>query len=119
MRYLDFSYEKEHLKRIKSALKRRNLQIDETDEWEIHGPHPERNYQVYIGRVYKELDHNLTCNCSSKGIDRCDKHKDGFYVVLYPWAVYEIQEPGDWRKAAPLDRISVIKLRKPQRKYER
>ena len=54
MGFLDFEYSKEDLKFILSALRRRNLFMDEEDDWEIHGPHHDMDYQVYIGRVFEQ-----------------------------------------------------------------
>mgnify|MGYP005637965789 CR=1 FL=1 len=45
---LDFSYEKYHLRRIREALKRRNLFMNPNNGWGIHGPHEGMNYQVYV-----------------------------------------------------------------------
>ena len=37
---------------ISRALKARNLLWYEQDEWEVNGPHPCQNYQVFIGPAY-------------------------------------------------------------------
>ena len=50
MGYLDFDEDKDILKRIKSTMKRRGLFVDAQDEWEVHGPHQDMNYQVFIGK---------------------------------------------------------------------
>ena len=57
MGILDFKWDKYHLRRITSALKRRGLAPEvDGDAWEIHGPHPGFNYQMYEGWAYY-LDH--------------------------------------------------------------
>ncbi|MGV7224637.1 MAG: hypothetical protein ACQ9MH_24365 [Nitrospinales bacterium] len=79
MGFLDFEYSKEDLKFILSALRRKNLFMDEEDDWEVHGPHDDMDYQVYIGRVFEQpLPVYTFCTCSTKGIDSCKKHENGF-----------------------------------------
>jgi len=80
--------------------------MDEADEWEIHGPHPDMNYVVYVGRAYESLDVGIECSCR-KSIATCVKHKEGFYVAVYPKAVYAIDESADWWRQKPEDRIPV------------
>ena len=106
MAYLEFDEQKEILKRIKSVLQRRGLVMDPEDEWEKHGPHyPEMEYQVYIGRAYEKLDPDIKCTCAED--DDCPKHRDGFYVAIYPRAVYCIDDPDDWWKPKDEDKIPV------------
>ena len=52
MGFLNFKEEKYNLQRIKSALRRRWLTMDPADDWEIHGPHQDMNYQIFIGPAY-------------------------------------------------------------------
>lgn len=109
MGYLNFRDGGEkHLSSIKGALRRRDLQMDENDDWEIHGPHQNMNYVVYIGKVYESLDQTLECSCA-EAITTCGKHRDGFYVAIYPRAVYAIDEPPGWRQPKQEDRIPVKK----------
>ena len=50
MGYLNFETGDYHLKRITSALKRRGLApYIESEEWQVHGPHPGYNKQIYRG----------------------------------------------------------------------
>jgi hypothetical protein len=112
MAYLEFDQQKEILNRIKSALKRRSLVMDPEDEWEEHGPHPpEMRYRVFIGRAYEKLDPRIQCNCTH-GVHNCQKHHDGFYVVIYPRAVYCINHSDDWWKPDTEDNIPVLDVRK-------
>ena len=112
MACLEFDYQKEILNRIKSALTRRGLIMDLENEWEKHGPHhPQMRYQVYIGRAYEKIDPSIPCNCTH-GVRNCQKHRDGFYVAIYPRAVYCINHPDDWWKPDPGDKIPVLDVRK-------
>jgi len=96
MGILDFNEDKKIKKCIERRLKSRGLILDESEEWDIHGPHPEMDYQVYIGRVVYD-----------------DQHRSGragfrTYVVIYPRAVYEIDSPSDWYRVEPENRIAVL-----------
>ena len=109
--FKDESYEPHYRERIKSALKRRGLEFDPREEWGVHGPHQDMNYQVYIGHAYYKADPNAKCICSSKKIIRrdCSAHKQWVCVVIYPWAVYEIEETDRWAyDALPENRIPVL-----------
>ena len=96
--YIDFEDpdERRHVKRIKAALRRRGLVPDETCEWEVHGPHPGMNYQVYVGEA---------ANFNRPG------WQQRWCVAIYPWAVYEINEPSEWG-ADPERRIRVKQERR-------
>jgi len=110
MGYLDFDDEKENLIIIRSALHRRNLFMDEDDQWEVHGPHPDMDYQVFTGRAYEQPPAVYTiCTCKTTGFDSCKKHQNGIYVAIYPKAVYVIQAPEDWLKVNQEDRITIKK----------
>jgi hypothetical protein len=107
MGYLNFrDGDERHLSRIRQALRQRGLQMDEIDDWKVHGPHPNMDFQVYVGKAYESLDRTLECSCH-EAIATCLKHKDGFYVVICPRAVYAIDDSSDWWKAEPQDRIPV------------
>jgi len=75
---LDLEHEKEYLKIITDTLKRRGMNPIILSDWEIHGPHPEMNYQVFVGEAVK------------KGSD------DIWLVAIYPRAVYWLEDPSDW-----------------------
>jgi hypothetical protein len=96
MGYLDFSYEKHHLKKIKQALKRRDLFFDPEDDWEVHGPHQDMNYQVYVGRAYETFEP-----------DAKYEYDKGFNIAIFPRAVYAFAF--SWQNCNPTDRIPVIK----------
>ena len=99
---LNFEFDKRQLNRIKSYLKRRGLFMDPEDEWEIHGPHQDMNYEVLIGPAYKKVDLSVPCNCEQ---NNCQRHHDGFFVVIYPKTVYRIDDPDDWWKPKKEDKI--------------
>ena len=107
MACLEFDYQKEILNRIKTALTRRGLIMDLEDEWEIHGPHQDMDYQVLVGPVYEKLGHTIPCNCT-QGYRKCQKHRDRLYVVIYPRVAYYINDPADWWNVKVEDRIPVI-----------
>lgn len=90
MSILDLNQEREHLERIKSALKRRGMSPEIKElEWEVHGPHPDMNYQIYIGYGNYILE------------------EGGKWLVIYPRAVYELpdQDPDNWWKVSLEDKI--------------
>ncbi len=89
MGFIDLGKDPELRRYIKRRLARRGLKPDLSEEWIVHGPHPGMNYQVFIGPVF-------------------DEDGDGFYVVIRPRGVYQIEEPSDWWKAMPEDRIPCI-----------
>ena len=108
MGYLDFDDEKENLITIRLALNRRNLFMDKDDQWDVPGPHPEMDYQVFIGRAYEQPPAVYTiCTCKTTGYDSCKKHQNGIYVAIYPRAVYEIQSIEDWDKVRPDEKIAI------------
>jgi hypothetical protein len=79
MAYLDEVEEKsEHYKYIEKRLTSRGLEINKKWAWEIHGPHQDMNYVVYVGLV-----------------------KDGRMVVIYPKKVYEIDDESKWWDCDP------------------
>lgn len=108
MGILDFKSQKHHLARIRRILSRRGLAPNLREEWEIHGPHQDMNYQVYIGyavpRDEKEICRYPGCNLSWK---KCKHHVNFDCVAIYPWATYRIEESCDWYKVTPEDRIPV------------
>lgn len=95
MGFLNFRKEKVHLKRIQAALKRRGLTMKQADDWEVHGPHHDMNYQVFIGPAYR-------------------RGKWDCIAVVYPWAVYGVSQHSEWSQVSPADRIPV-KKDKPSR----
>jgi len=73
-------------------LGRRGLKPDLDSGWEVYGPHRDMNYQMYVGYAYDETG-------------------EYFCVAIYPRAVYEIDDPSDWWKVKPEDRIPIKKSR--------
>lgn len=78
---------KRYLPKLKAALARRGLKPDTSVEWEIHGPHPNMDYQVLIGWVFDDQARYL--------------------VAVYPRGVYEIEDESSWWKVKGADRIPV------------
>lgn len=106
MGIIDFDQEKELLRSVKRSLKRRGLKIDlETEEWEIHGPHPEMNYQVCVGYAYIIPEPGAFCTCPP-GLTRvhCPVH-GGYCVAVYPRRVYEVEDFSKWWDTRPEKRI--------------
>jgi len=100
---------KYHLDYINKPLLRRGLVPDTDSEWEIHGPHsPDMNYVVYVGYAVpkNEKEECRSCNLTWK---KCKTHKNYYCVVIYPRAVYEIDDPMEWWKRRSEDRIPILR----------
>lgn len=113
MGVLDLKNEPRHWTRIRQALRRRGFNTDKDEEWEIHGPHFEMDYQVYIGYAYVDADPSAKCLCPDRGkkvqMTYCRAHKQWSCVAIYPRAVYEIEDEGKWAAdAIPENRIPCI-----------
>ena len=90
MGILDWKQEAYHREKITSLLKRRGLRPDLTEPWEIHGPHEDMNYQVYVGYAVNT-----------------DDPSDTYCVSIRPGqGVYEIDDPSEWYKTEPDRRIT-------------
>jgi len=103
---LNPNQDKEHFKIISERLKRRGLEPCTDEEWEIHGPHPDMNYQIYVG--YADLrNKNQKCRCfgCNLSVGECVKHANFYCVAIYPRAVYEIEDPEKWWDTKPENRI--------------
>jgi len=87
MSKLDLKEEKEILKFMTGMLKRRGLNLYSQDNWEIHGPHKGMDYQVYVGYAQDIVTKEASC------------------VAIYPKCVYLIEDPCDWWKCEPENRI--------------
>ena len=109
MGFLNLNHEKERHKRIRKALARRGMKVDTDSDWEVHGPHPEMNYEIYVGHAYKEADPKARCICSNKSVQlkACEAHKRDCCVAIYPKAVYEIEDESVCWDVRPENRISV------------
>ena len=106
MGWLDFE-DKRRLRRIKKALARRGMRIDTDWDWEVHGPHPDMNYEIYVGYAYEEANPKARCVCSSRNLQEvgCEAHRRYYCVAIYPRAVYEIEDESAWHKVCPENRI--------------
>lgn len=105
---INFDHDKEIAGRINRSLRRRGLKVDlETEEWIVHGPHKDMNYQVYVGYAGNMPALGAKCSCPP-GSQRtyCPVH-GGCCVAVYPRGVYEVEEPSKWWDTQPEDRISV------------
>jgi len=78
---------------IIKRLKSRGLIIDESEEWEVHGPHYQMDYQVYIGPALYD-----------KKIWTVER-LDGLYVAIYPRGIYELEDTTKWHQASPENKI--------------
>jgi len=104
---LNFSKEKEHLAIIRKRLAVRGLKPDLKSEWEIHGPHQDMNYQVYVGYAMPS-DDKEECRYCSLPWKQCKVHPNYYCVVIYPRGVFEIFDPSKWYKPEPENRIGVV-----------
>jgi len=80
---------KELKNRLNTRLKEYGLRIMPTAENEMHGPHPQMEYLVYVLFI-KEIDHP----------------KNQYWVAVYPRAIYQIEDSCSWYKADPDSRLS-------------
>lgn len=98
--------EEEIAKILTRRLKRRGLKPS-NEEWEVHGPHKDMNYEVFIGACDFIPEEGAKCICppgSAKA--NCPIH--GFVLVaVYPRAVYEIEDESLWWDVYPEDKIPV------------
>lgn len=105
---VDDEREKHHFQRIRRLLRRRNLKPDLEDTWEVHGPHPNMNFQVYVGSAYRDPEPDAQCVCKGSGrLLRCAAHREEMYVVIYPWATFRIDDESSWHDPDPEERIPV------------
>jgi hypothetical protein len=78
MEHLNFELGDLHLKKITSALRRRDLAPEIDGEgWQVHGPHSGCKYQMYEGWAYD-----------------LDNPNEFIYVHILSRFVYEV-DPGD------------------------
>ncbi len=75
MGIIDLEFEKEYLKIITETLERRKMKPVILSDWEIHGPHPGMDFQVFVGEAVK------------------DGSDDIGLVAIYPRAVYLLEDP--------------------------
>ena len=81
---------KRYLQKLEAALGRRGLKPDTSQEWEIHGPHQNMNYQVLIGWAFDDKD-------------------NWQLVAVYPRAVYAIDEADKWYQMDSKNRIYCLR----------
>ena len=82
----------EHVKRVERALKRRGMVPVNMEYWEVHGPHQDMEYYMYVGEARR--------TGSRRGV---------IYVSIYPWATYEVPSASQWWDIDPSSRIPVLK----------
>ena len=68
------------LKSITRRLSWRGLKMIDLENWEVHGPHSEMNYQVWVGAV------------------EFIKNRNKFHIAICPKKIYKIDGPSDWWK---------------------
>jgi len=91
MGILDLEHEKEYLKIITDTLKRRGMKPVVLNDWEIHGPHPGMDYQVFVGEAIK------------------DGSGDIWLVAIYPRAVYWLEDSSGWYEMELENKILIKK----------
>lgn len=80
MGIIDFNQQPYFKTDIEKTLANRGMTIDPRWEWEVHGPHPDFKYQVYVGFANARWQRGTLC------------------VAIYPNKVYEIDSPCAWNK---------------------
>lgn len=75
---------KELKDRLNNRLKKYGLRIMPTADNEMHGPHLQMNYVVYVLFV-KEIEHP----------------KNQYWISVFPRMVYQINNSCDWWKTDP------------------
>jgi hypothetical protein len=91
MGYIDFDADKPLGRRVATALQRRGLVRDPSWEWEMHSLHGDMSCHVLTGRVRIPAD-----------------MRPGFFVAIYPQAVYEIEDVSKWWDVGPDQRIPTV-----------
>jgi hypothetical protein len=80
MGILNLKQEPYHNEKIATMLRRRGLAPITSEIWEVHGPHGDMPYQVYVGYLASKDDADET-----------------YCVVVWPGrGVYEIDQPSEW-----------------------
>ena len=92
MGYLDPEKDKKHFHHIAQRLRPRLMEYLTSENWEIHGPHNQMPYQVYVGPAkYTYLPFSEV------------------YVAIYPTGVFKIDDPGKLSCPRIEDQIPVLK----------
>ncbi len=92
MAILDLETDQDYFQYISRRLKYREMAPDFSEDWEVHGPHPGTDYQVFVGPA--------KCHHLAKSL---------VYVAIYPGAVYEIDDRNEWSNPKKEGRILVGK----------
>jgi hypothetical protein len=90
MGFIDNIKEHSSFKKINRQLRRRGLIPCLDSEWEVHGPHQNMNYQVYLGEAIYKTD------------------GETILVAIFPRSVHEIDSTEDWYKCTSANAIPVI-----------
>jgi hypothetical protein len=93
--------ERHHYNKIRQTLKKRGLRMNIEDDWEIHGPHPDMNYVVYVGYAYYD-------KWQPPQFVPKENRLEGVWVAIYPRAVYEIEEESKWNETGPEQKILIF-----------
>lgn len=108
MGILNLQEQTNHFNKINQALKKRGLRMDIEDDWEIHGPHSDMNYVVYVGYAYYDKWQR------SQQI-LVKNRLEGIWVAIYPRGVYEIEEEDKWNIIIPEQRIQIFEDKKSKK----
>lgn len=93
----NFGENKDKDNHIKKILAKGELKPIMDEEWDIHGPHPDMDYQVFVGPA-DPLDDESKCRLCDKKWKDCDLHLNGGIVVVHPKGFDMIDDPSDWHK---------------------
>jgi hypothetical protein len=63
-------------------------------------------YQVLIGSAYEAVYRDERCGCDQAALR--PRHTGGKWVVIYPRAVYQIEDPAEWGKIGPDSKLPTI-----------
>jgi hypothetical protein len=84
MGIVDLYNDKYSLEFIEQKLNKVGMTIDDSEEWEVHGPHEDMNYQVYVGPA--NFDKVIWGNTKF----------DGLYVAVCDKGVFDVEDMNNW-----------------------
>lgn len=106
MAFIDLDEYPKEYEFIKEKLAEENLLPDNSEEWEVHGPH-ENMETVYVGGAYHNPVPGAQCRCRQKittsHLTFCQASRQYFCVVVSTDGVKFIEDPSDWAKPEKLE----------------